>query len=96
MKSDMVRVEIIANRSTESDLFERLSAHNVAKQHTIVPVVHGIGYSGPRRGDHTWPEENFLVIVYCDKEEAAIINSVVEGIQAEFPEEGVSIFSVSA
>ena len=92
----MVRVEIFANHSIEADLFERLEARSVAKHYSLVPIVHGVGHSGPRRGDQIWPEENLMLIVYCSPKEAMVIDAVVQELQEEFPDEGVAIFSVKS
>ena len=44
----MKRLEIIANASVEESLFEAFRARGVAQFYTKVPVVHGVGSSGPR------------------------------------------------
>ena len=62
----MKRIEIIANRSIEGDLHDALKEAGAAQHYTKIPVVHGVGNSGPRMGDHIWPEENFIMIVYCE------------------------------
>jgi len=88
------RIEIIANRSIEGDLHDALKAAGAALHYTKIPVVHGVGSSGPRMGDHVWPEENFILIVYCEDEEAEKIRSVVADLKAFFTQEGIKIFEM--
>jgi len=91
----MKRLEIIANSSVEDALFNAFEERGVAKQYTKIPVVHGNGHSGPRQGDHVWPEENFLLIIYCDAEEAGWIRDAVNAVKDEFTEEGIKLFELS-
>ncbi|HOF01419.1 MAG TPA: hypothetical protein PK385_12315 [Spirochaetota bacterium] len=88
----MKRLEIIGNRSIEEDLFDMFKKNNVVNMYTKIPAVHGVGSSGPRMGDHTWPEENFLIIVYCDEKEADIIKNCISEIKLIFRDEGVKMF----
>ncbi len=91
-----VRVEIIANRSIQEDLFEQLHAKSLAELHTLLPETQGVGLSGPRRGDHIWPEENFVLITYVDEAEARSIRDVVNELRGRFPDEGITLFAVPA
>jgi len=88
----MKRIEIIGNRSIEEDLLDRFQKNNVANYYTKIPVVHGIGSSGQRMGDHIWPEENFMIIIYCSEEEADIIQKSIEEIKEYFHDEGLKMF----
>ncbi len=90
----MKRLEIIANASVEETLFNAFKKRGVAKQYTKVPVVYGDGHSGPRRGDHVWPEENFLLIIYCDTDEAGWIRDAVNAVKQEFTDEGIKLFEL--
>lgn len=90
----MIRLEIIANRSVEENIFEALEKHGTGQFYTKIPVVLGVGKCGPRMGDAVWPEENFMLIIWCKKEkEAEKICEAVAEVQAQFPEEGVRVFS---
>jgi len=51
----MKRVEIIANRSVEEDLMERLALAGLDGAYTKFPVVHGSGRQGRREGETVWP-----------------------------------------
>lgn len=87
------RVEVIANRSVEEDIMEELRREGAARAYTKVPVVFGDGNSGPKQGTHVWPEENFLLIVYCGEEEAVLIENCVARVKKRFPGEGIKVFS---
>lgn len=91
-----LRVEIFANRSVQEDLFERLAKKNLATHYTFIPEIQGVGHSGPRRGDHVWPEENFALITYVDEEEAREIKAAVEDLREFFPSEGITFFAAPA
>jgi len=86
------RVEIIANHSVEKDVMDSLESKGLASHFTKIPNVHGRGNSEPKRGDHIWPEENFLLIIYCHDQDAKIIEETVAAVQADFPDEGVCCF----
>lgn len=90
----MKRIEIIANRSIEEDMFEAFDKVGIAQHYTKVPIVVGVGNSGPRMGDHIWPEENFMLIVYCEDDEAAAIHREIEKLKEFFETEGIKIFEI--
>ncbi|HSV55955.1 MAG TPA: hypothetical protein VLH39_02470 [Magnetospirillaceae bacterium] len=90
----MKRVEIVANRSVQEDLMDALAAANVARSHTLIPVAHGMGRQGRRTGEAVWPEENFVLIIYCEEVEALTIAEVVARIKKSFPREGVKLFEL--
>jgi hypothetical protein len=88
----MKRIEVIGNRSIEDDLFDRFKLNNIVNYYTKIPVVHGVGSSGPRMGDHVWPEENFMLIIYCDENEADAIQKSIEEVKKYFKDEGLKMF----
>ena len=88
----MKRVEIMANRSVEEDLMEAFSVASVARHYTKYPIAFGVGRSGPRMGDAVWPEENVVIVVYCDDDEAAGIERAVAMVKEHFPNEGIKVF----
>jgi len=90
----MRRIEIIVNQSIEADLFEAFSRYQAVKHYTRIPGAHGVGHSDPKMGDHIWPEENAVIIVYCKKEEARLIEKAVMEVKKQFPTEGIKIFSM--
>ncbi|MCF7953731.1 MAG: hypothetical protein K9K78_06615, partial [Spirochaetales bacterium] len=85
----VIRVEIIANRSIEEDMHDTFKQYGIVQHYTKQPVVHGIGSSGPRMGDHIWPEENFVLTTYCDEEEMDKIIDVVRELKDFFVDEGI-------
>jgi len=90
----MIRVEIIANRSVEENILEALAKERVAKFYTKIPNVLGVGACGPRMGDAIWPEENFALIVWCEKDEAEGIERAIKKVKEKFPGEGIKLFGV--
>jgi len=90
----MKRIEIIANRSIEEDMFEAFGKAGIAQHYTKIPIVLGTGNSGPRMGDHIWPEENFMLIVYCEDEEADAIREELGKLKDFFQSEGIKIYEI--
>ena len=90
----MIRVEIIANRSVEENIHEALAKEQVGKHYTKIPNVLGVGACGPRMGDAVWPEENFALIIWCEKDEARGIQDAIAKIKEKFPGEGIKLFGV--
>jgi len=86
------RVEIIANHSVERNVMESLESRGFASHFTKIPSVHGRGNSDPKQGDHIWPEENFLLIIYCDDQGAEVIEEAVDAVRDDFPDEGICCF----
>jgi hypothetical protein len=89
-----LRVEIIGNRSIQEDLFEALGKAKIDSRYTMITETLGDGRSGPRQGDATWPEENFVLIIYCEKKTAQVIRRVVDDVKEHFPGEGLKMFAV--
>ena len=92
----MQRLEIIANRAVEEDLYDIFRRRKLSPFYTKLPEVHGVGDSGPRMGDHVWPEENFVLIVYCEEPEAQQLKDAVAELKELFPNEGIRMFAVEA
>ncbi len=90
----MKRLEVIGNKSIEEDLFDALEKNNVVFHYTKIPVVHGQGTSDPKMGDGTWPEENFILIIYCESDIAQKIFIVVKELKKYFPNEGIKVFEM--
>lgn len=92
----MKRIEIIANKSIQEDMLDAFKNAEIVKHYTLIPIVLGIGNSGPIMGDHVWPEENFSLTVYCDNQEADRIKSVITELKAFFTSEGIKLFELSS
>jgi hypothetical protein len=90
----MIRVEIIANHSVEENILEALANEGAGKYYTRYPSVLGVGSSGPRMGDAIWPEENFVLVVWCEDEEARAISRAVASVKERFPDEGIKVFGL--
>ena len=90
----MKRIEIIANRSILDDMLDAFKKADIVKHYTLIPIVLGVGNSGPRMGDHIWPEENFNLIVYCDDQEADKIKIVITELKEFFTLEGIKLFEL--
>ena len=88
----MKRVEIIANSALAEDVTEGLEHLGDGMYYTRINNVHGLGSSGPRRGDHIWPEENIIFIVYCEEEDARALETHIIHLKEQFPDEGLKIF----
>lgn len=89
----IVRLELFANRSVQDDLFERLEKENLVKNFSLIPETQGVGNNGPRRGDHIWPEENFVLIAYMEMDEAKRVGAIVDDLREFFPSEGITVFA---
>jgi len=90
----MYRLEIIANRSVEENILEALAKEQAGKYYTKIPNVLGVGACGPRMGDAIWPEENFALIIWCEREEAIGIRRAIKNVKEKFPGEGIKLFGV--
>ncbi|MDR2766924.1 MAG: hypothetical protein LBB82_01210 [Treponema sp.] len=90
----MYRIEIIANNSVQDNILEALQEEGAGKNYTLYTNVLGAGSSGPRMGDAIWPEENFVLVIWCEKEEAEGLARAVGGVKERFPGEGIKIFGL--
>jgi hypothetical protein len=90
----VIRIEIIANHSVEENILEAFQREKVAAYYTKFPGVLGVGSSGPRMGDAVWPEENFVIVVWCEESEADGVERAVADVKKYFPEEGVKLFKL--
>ena len=88
------RVEIISNQSVEEDIVEILEDNIPGLEYTILPTVHGKGLNSKKLGTSTWPEQNFLLFCYVEKETALKIKEFIDRIKEKFPREGISFFCV--
>jgi len=88
----VVRLELIANRAVEDDLYDLFKKQELNPYFTRLGEVQGFGNSGARKGDHIFPEENFLLIFYCDEQTAQSITDSVLELKRIFPAEGIVLF----
>jgi hypothetical protein len=92
----MKRIEIIANRSVQTDILEGMEQRLDGFCYTLLPVVHGKGRREYHLGTATWPEVNFMLISFLSDEEAGIAFDVIREIKSRFPGEGIKFFSLNA
>ena len=94
--SDLYRAEIISNQSVEEDIIERLEEAIPSIEYTVIPEIHGRGLRSKKLGDTVWPEMNFVLFSYVEKEDALKVKAVVEAVKERFPNEGISLFFTKA
>ncbi len=92
----MYRAEIISNQSVQEDIIELLEQELPSIQYTLIPEIHGRGGRTKKLGDTVWPEMNFILFAYVEKEAALKIKAVVEAVKQRFPNEGISLFFTKA
>jgi len=90
----MIRIEIVANNSVEENILEALAKEQAGKFYTKIPNVLGVGSAGPRMGDAVWPEENFIMVIWCEEEESKAIQRAITAVKQKFPDEGIKLFGI--
>ncbi|MDC7235079.1 MAG: hypothetical protein PQJ58_17735 [Spirochaetales bacterium] len=90
----MVRLEIIANNTVEQDIKEALGAAEEDLRFSRLSGIHGQGRQQPRQGDEVWPEENFMLIIYCSREQALRYAAGIKAVKERFPREGIKVFAL--
>lgn len=88
----MKRMELIANRSVESEIIEALEAAVKDFHYTLLPQIQGKGKTKYRLGTAVWPELNFFLISYLDDKDAPKVQAAVRGVKERFPREGIKLF----
>jgi len=88
----MRRVEIMAAQAILEDVLEALEHYEVPKHYTIVPTAHGMGNTSPKSGDSVWPEENFILIIYCEQVELESIEKALDLVKKKYDHEGIGYF----
>ncbi len=90
----MIRLEIIANKTVESDIYEALLQVGKDVHYSRLDGVHGRGHSDPKKGDAVWPEENFIYIIYTDDDTARKLIGFVSELKERFTREGIRVFAI--
>jgi nitrogen regulatory protein PII len=88
----MKRIEIIANNSVEEDILKELTLSIKNFMFTKINNVHGIGSTEPKMGSSVWPEENFILIVYCDDEQEKAVKQIIDKIKKIHTIDGIKYF----
>lgn len=86
------RVEIVCSQALDEDFDEEFKNNNVAKHFTKISNVMGAGFSNPHLGDAVWPQLNSMYVIYCNKDEAEKICSIVLKLRKLYRTEGISCF----
>ncbi|MCL2600237.1 MAG: hypothetical protein FWD88_03550 [Treponema sp.] len=90
----MKRIELIANRSVESEIIEALEEAVGDFHYTLLPQICGKGKTRYRMGTAVWPELNFLLISYLEDEDAWKAEAAVRQVKERFPREGIKLFEM--
>ena len=88
----MIRIEIIANQSVQSELLKNIEALLPDLLYTILPLANGKGKNSYKLGDTTWPETNFVLIAYADDKIEKKISQIVSFVKLKFSTEGIKLF----
>ncbi len=90
----MKRVEIMAAQAILDDVLEAFDHYHVAMNYTIIPTAHGRGNTTPKLGDDVWPEENFVMIIYCEEGELVGIEKSLALVRKKYDHEGIGYFVI--
>lgn len=88
----MYRAEIVANQSVQDDLIELLEETIPNIFYTVIPTVFGRGKENRKLGTTTWPETNFALFAYIEKDDVKNVQAVVQAVKEKFPDEGIKLF----
>lgn len=88
----MIRIELIANQSTEDALVQNLEAVIPDFYYTIIPLAYGRGKDSRKLGTVTWPETNILLLAYTEDANEKNIETVVSYVKEKHPEDGIKLF----
>jgi len=88
----MIRIEIIANQSTQDEIIENLEEVIPDFLYTIIPLTHGRGKNAYKLGTVTWTETNFILIAYTEDRIERTVRHVMRYIKLKFPSEGIKLF----
>jgi len=88
----MKRVEIIAAQAIQDDLLDALAHYEVPMNYTIIPTAHGMGSTTHKLGNDGWPEENFILLIYCQEEMLSRIEQAIELVKKKYDHEGIGYF----
>lgn len=86
------RIEIVSNQSVQDEIVELLEQEIPEIEYTLIPAVQGRGRSSKKLGDTTWPEQNFVLFSYVEKEVAVKIKAIILAVKKNFPTEGITLF----
>ena len=88
----MKRVEIFAAQAVQQDILDAFEIKHVPAHYSIIPVAYGRGNTNPKLGDDVWPEENFVMILYCEPEVVQLIEESIALVKKKYDHEGIGFF----
>ena len=86
------RIEIVSNQSVQDEIIELMEQEIPEIEYTLIPTVQGRGRSSKKLGDTTWPEQNFVLFAYIEKEVALKVKAIISAVKKKFPTEGITLF----
>ena len=86
------RIEIVSNQSVQDEIIELMEQEIPEIEYTLIPTVQGRGRSSKKLGDTTWPEQNFVLFAYVEKEAALKVQAIISAVKKKFPTEGITLF----
>ena len=86
------RIEIVSNQSVQDEIIELMEQEIPEIEYTLIPTVQGRGRSSKKLGDTTWPEQNFGLFAYVEKEVAFKVKAIISAVKKKFPTEGITLF----
>jgi len=93
-ENEMLRVEIMAAQAILEDVLEALEHYEVPMHYTIIPTAQGKGNTIPKLGDGVWPEENFILIIYCEEETLQKTEMAIQLVKKKYDHEGIGYFVI--
>lgn len=88
----MIRIEIIANQSTQDVLIKNLESIIPNFYYTIIPLAYGRGKKSYKLGTTTWPETNILLLAFSDESNEKNIETIVSYVKNKHKDEGIKLF----
>jgi len=92
----MKRIEIICDVTIEDELIRGLDSLDGISGYTNISPVKGTGNHGPRKGDHIWPEENSLIVIYLHDDKIELIQKLIDEKRTKFPRNGIAGFIIGS
>ena len=86
------RIEIVSNQSVQDEIIKLMEQEIPEIEYTLIPTVQGRGRSSKKLGDTTWPEQNFVLFAYIEKEVALKVKAIISAVKKKFPTEGITLF----
>ena len=86
------RIEIVSNQSVQDEIIELMEQEIPEIEYTLIPTVQGRGRYSKKLGDTTWPEQNFVLFAYVEKEVALKVKAIISAVKKKFPTEVITLF----